>query len=123
MSLCRSFLLIGILGFDPSSPSDLIGAKKIFDLFGLEKAKNQVVGFAKIEYCRRKNRSITALCAEGGALGALFVDGMIGPAAADLDRIQRAAGLPGTVIGTFVDGTADIVISMILIHRLHPPKG
>ena len=69
-----------------------------------------------------KNRSITALCAERSALGALFVDGMIGPAAADLDRIQRAAALAGAVVGTLVDVAADVVVCMLFVHSLFLPK-
>lgn len=62
-------------------------------------------------------KSIAVFCPERGTLGAFLVDRAVGAAAADFNRIQCTAGLPCTVVGTFIDGTADIVVGMILIHR------
>ena len=74
--------------------------------------------FYKAEECG----SIAAFGAEGCTFGAFLINCAVGAAAADLNRIQRAAGLPRTVVGTLVDGTADVVVGVILIHRKSPPN-
>ena len=60
--------------------------------------------------------SVLVFGAERSALGALLVGGLIGVAAADLDGVQRAAGLAVTVVGALIDGAADAVMGMIFVH-------